>query len=60
MENMNINLTLTVAQLNTILKYLGNGVFAEVESAIAAIREQAIPQLQVQAPPEAQSEQTVQ
>jgi ribosomal protein S9 len=38
MENINLTLNLTVAQVNVILKYLGGGVFAEVEGVINAIR----------------------
>lgn len=45
MDTINITLNLSVAQINVILKYVGAGAFAEVENVIAAIREQASPQL---------------
>lgn len=46
MDQVNITLNLTVAQINVILKYMGAGAFAEVENVINSIREQAAPQLQ--------------
>jgi len=52
MENMEVNLRLTVAQVNTILKYLGNGAYMEVNEIINKIRLQAVPQI---APQPAQS-----
>ena len=51
MENLVLTLNLSVAQINVILKYLGSGAFAEVESVINSIREQAAPQLQAAATP---------
>ena len=45
MDQFNLTLNLTVAQVNVILKYLGGGAFAEVESVVNAIRTQAAPQL---------------
>jgi len=46
MDQVNLTLNLTVAQVNVILKHLGAGAFIEVEPIIATIREQAMPQLQ--------------
>ena len=46
MDQVNLTLNLTVAQVNVILKYIGAGAFAEVENVINSIREQAAPQLQ--------------
>lgn len=46
---MEITLKLTVDQANTILKYLGNGAYVEVESVINAIRQQANEQIITQA-----------
>ena len=45
MDQLNLALNLTVAQVNVILKYLGGGTFSEVESVVNAIRLQATPQL---------------
>ena len=45
MENTVLTLNLTVAQVNTILKYIGAGSYVEVEQIIASIREQAATQL---------------
>lgn len=45
MENTVLTLNLTVAQVNTILKYIGAGAYVEVEQIIASIREQAASQL---------------
>jgi len=44
---MVLNLNLTVAQINVILKYLGAGSFVEVEPVITTIRDQAAPQIQM-------------
>ncbi len=46
MENKEINLTLTVAEINVVLGALGKGPYEAVESVIAKIREQAMPQVQ--------------
>lgn len=45
MENLELNLTLTVQQVNVILKYLGGGTYIEVTDIVAKIRDQAAPQL---------------
>lgn len=45
MENLELNLTLTVQQVNVILKYLGGGAYVEVTDVVTQIREQAAPQL---------------
>jgi hypothetical protein len=50
MENMTFTFNLTFAQANVILKHLGAGSYAEVESVIAAIRDQAAAQMQASAP----------
>jgi hypothetical protein len=49
MENMTFTFNLTFAQANVILKHLGAGSYAEVESIIAAIRDQATAQMQAAA-----------
>ena len=46
MENKEINLTLTVAEINVVLGALGKGPYEAVESVITKIREQAMPQVQ--------------
>lgn len=45
MENLELNLTLTVQQVNVILKYVGAGAYVEVADVVTKIREQAAPQL---------------
>ena len=47
MENIEIELKLTVAHVNTILKHLDMGVHAEVRQLIDFIAGQAQPQIQV-------------
>ena len=57
MDNTIVNLSLTVAQVNTILKYLGGGSYMEVVDIINEIRLQAVPQIaQEAAPPTVASE----
>jgi hypothetical protein len=46
MENLELELKLTVAHVNTVLKHLGAGVYAEVSELIQFIHGQATPQLQ--------------
>lgn len=47
-----INLQLEVKEVESILKHLSGGLFAEVADIIAKIRMQAIPQVQQPAEPE--------
>lgn len=49
MENTNMNLNLTVQQVNVILKYLGAGAYLEVAELIQVIRDQCAPQIQAAA-----------
>lgn len=51
METTEVNLRLTVAQINTILKYLGSGSYLEVVDIINEIRSQAVPQIAQEASP---------
>ena len=44
MENKEITLTLTVDEINGVLGALGKGPYEVVESLIAKIRQQALPQ----------------
>lgn len=46
MENLELELKLTVAHVNTVLKHLGAGIYAEVSELIQFIHGQATPQLQ--------------
>ena len=46
MENLELELKLTVAHVNTILKHLGAGIYAEVSELIAHLHGQATPQVQ--------------
>lgn len=45
MDNLVIDLKLTVSQVNMILAHLGRGAFADVASLIEEIRKQATPQV---------------
>lgn len=56
MEKLELNLTLTVQQVNVILKYLGGGAYIEVADIVAQIREQAALQLAPAGQPLAASE----
>jgi hypothetical protein len=54
MENLELDLKLTVAHVDAILKHLGKGVYEEVAHVIALLHGQAQPQIQaatVAAPP---------
>lgn len=46
MENLELELKLTVAHVNAILKHLANGVYAEVADVIAHLHSQSVPQIQ--------------
>ena len=41
-----INLQLELEEINTILKHLGNGIYAEVGQLIAKLHGQALPQVE--------------
>jgi len=45
MDNLEIELKLTVAQINAVLANLAKGPYAEVSDLIALIRAQALPQI---------------
>lgn len=45
MDNMLIELKLSVAQINVILNHLGRGAYIEVQPIVDEIRAQATPQL---------------
>jgi len=49
MENLELELKLTVAHVNTMLKHLGAGVYAEVADLINLLHGQAKPQIQAAA-----------
>ena len=49
MENFELELKLTVAHVNTILKHLGAGAYAEVSELIGLLHGQSQPQLQAAA-----------
>lgn len=46
MENLELDLKLTVAHVNTLLKHLGAGVYAEVSDLINLLHGQAKPQIE--------------
>jgi len=46
MENLELELKLTVAHVNTVLKHLGAGVYAEVADLIQILHGQAKPQIE--------------
>lgn len=46
MENLELDLKLTVAHVNTVLKHLGAGVYAEVADLINLLHGQAKPQIE--------------
>jgi hypothetical protein len=50
MENLELDLKLTVAHVNTVLKHLGAGVYAEVADLINLLHGQAKPQIESVAP----------
>jgi len=47
MENLVLELKLTVAQVNIILGHLGRGSYVEVQPVVDEIRNQAAPQLSI-------------
>jgi len=49
MENLELDLKLTVAHVNTVLKHLGAGVYAEVADLITLLHGQAKPQVEAAA-----------
>jgi hypothetical protein len=49
MENLELELKLTVAHVNTVLKHLGAGIYAEVADLIQLLHGQAQPQIQAAA-----------
>jgi hypothetical protein len=49
MENLELDLKLTVAHVNTVLKHLGAGVYAEVADLITLLHGQAKPQIEATA-----------
>jgi len=51
MENLELNLKLTVAHINTILKHLGAGAYAEVAELVNLLHAQAKPQVEAAAVP---------
>lgn len=46
MDNLELDLKLTVAHVNTVLKHLGAGVYAEVVDLITLLHGQAKPQIE--------------
>lgn len=51
MDNLEIELKLTVAHVNAILKHLAAGAYAEVADVIALLHSQAKPQVEAATPP---------
>ena len=49
MDNLELELKLTVAHVNTVLKHLGAGVYAEVADLISLLHGQAKPQVEAAA-----------
>lgn len=45
MDEVTVDIKLTVAQVNVILNHLGRGVYNDVVAVIDLIRSQAVPQL---------------
>jgi len=45
MDNLELNLKLTVAHVNTLLKHLGAGVYGEVADLVNILHSQAKPQI---------------
>jgi len=55
MDNIKINLELTVAHVNAILKHLAKGAYEEVVDLVALLHSQAKPQVEAaSAPPPAE------
>ena len=51
MENLELEIKLTVAHVNTVLKHLGAGAYAEVADLIQLLHGQAKPQIESAASP---------
>jgi len=51
MDNLELELKLTVAHVNTILKHLGAGAYAEVAELVNLLHGQAKPQIETVASP---------
>jgi hypothetical protein len=51
MDNLELELKLTVAHVNTVLKHLGAGAYAEVAELINLLHGQAKPQIESAATP---------
>jgi len=51
MDNLELELKLTVAHVNTILKHLGAGAYAEVAELVNLLHGQAKPQIETAASP---------
>jgi len=49
MDNLELDLKLTVAHINTVLKHLAAGAYAEVADLIALLHGQAKPQIEAAA-----------
>lgn len=56
MNPVQVNLTLTLDEVNACLTALGNLPFVQVNQLIEKIREQTVPQLPVPAPQEVKAE----
>jgi hypothetical protein len=50
MDNLELELKLTVAHVNTVLKHLSAGVYSEVADLIALLHGQAKPHIEAPAP----------
>jgi hypothetical protein len=50
MDNLELELKLTVAHINTVLKHLSAGVYSEVADLIALLHGQAKPQIEASTP----------
>jgi len=51
MDNFELELKLTVAHVNAILKHLGQGVYSEVADLINHLHSQSVPQVQAATAP---------
>lgn len=56
MDNLKLNLELTVAHINTILAHLAKGAYVDVADLIAHLHSQAKPQIEAANAPEAAPE----
>jgi len=56
MDNLKLNLELTVAHINTILAHLAKGAYADVADLIAYLHSQAKPQIEAANTPAVASE----